>query len=207
MTTTRIQLRRDTAANWTSANPVLLLGEPGIEVDTGNLKYGDGTSAWNVLGYFRSPAIIEQTIPAMATTNLTAFAVNTALFLSMRWEFEVAMVGATFRASNYYAAYIDDDGDPQGAASNGSAVVTSGFILGQMEEPVLVGALLVPRFTSYCSVAVVVRGQVSVYPRPVPLPESDCPTPVDFTCETDCAALAADCGRGDCYNWQGGNCP
>ena len=30
----RIQLRRDTAANWVSANPALLAGEIGIETDT-----------------------------------------------------------------------------------------------------------------------------------------------------------------------------
>ena len=30
----RVQLRRDTAANWTSANPVLASGEMGFESDT-----------------------------------------------------------------------------------------------------------------------------------------------------------------------------
>ncbi len=48
----QIQLRRDTAANWSSANPTLAQGEPGLEIDTGKLKYGDGTTAWNSLPYF-----------------------------------------------------------------------------------------------------------------------------------------------------------
>jgi hypothetical protein len=43
--------RRDTAANWTSANPTLLAGEIGIESDTGYWKVGDGSTAWNSLGY------------------------------------------------------------------------------------------------------------------------------------------------------------
>jgi len=47
-----IQIRRDTAANWTSANPTLASGQPGYETDTGRLKFGDGTTAWNSLGYF-----------------------------------------------------------------------------------------------------------------------------------------------------------
>jgi hypothetical protein len=52
MTTgTRIQLRRDTAATWTSNNPVLALGEPGLETDTDKVKYGDGSTAWASLGY------------------------------------------------------------------------------------------------------------------------------------------------------------
>ena len=48
----RIQLRRDTAANWTSENPVLLAGEMGIETDTRKYKVGDGTLAWSSLSYY-----------------------------------------------------------------------------------------------------------------------------------------------------------
>lgn len=47
----RIRIRRDTAANWASANPTLLLGEAGWETDTGKVKFGNGTSAWNSLTY------------------------------------------------------------------------------------------------------------------------------------------------------------
>jgi len=46
-----IQFRRDTAANWTSVNPVLAEGEPGYETDTGRWKIGDGVTAWNSLNY------------------------------------------------------------------------------------------------------------------------------------------------------------
>ena len=51
MAVVRIQLRRDTAANWTSANPVLGAGEMGIETDTDQFKLGDGTTAWASLAY------------------------------------------------------------------------------------------------------------------------------------------------------------
>ena len=37
-----IQVRRDSAANWTSTDPVLHQGETGLETDTGNAKMGDG---------------------------------------------------------------------------------------------------------------------------------------------------------------------
>lgn len=47
----RIQLRRDPAATWTSVNPVLLEAEMGVETDTGLFKFGDGTTAWNLLDY------------------------------------------------------------------------------------------------------------------------------------------------------------
>jgi hypothetical protein len=49
--TTRIKLRRDTAANWTANNPVLALGEPGLDTDNNAVKYGDGVTAWNSLPY------------------------------------------------------------------------------------------------------------------------------------------------------------
>jgi hypothetical protein len=44
---TQIQIRRGTAAQWTSANPILASGEFGYETDTGKFKIGDGTTAWN----------------------------------------------------------------------------------------------------------------------------------------------------------------
>lgn len=49
---TTIQLRRGTAAQWTSDNPVLQDGELGIETDTAKAKLGDGSTAWTSLGYW-----------------------------------------------------------------------------------------------------------------------------------------------------------
>lgn len=45
------RIRRDEAADWASVNPVLALGEPGLETDTRKVKYGDGSTPWNSLGY------------------------------------------------------------------------------------------------------------------------------------------------------------
>lgn len=50
--TTQIKLRRDTAANWTANNTVVLAaGEAGFETDTGKLKIGNGTNTWASLDY------------------------------------------------------------------------------------------------------------------------------------------------------------
>ena len=43
----KIQLRNDTAANWTTSNPILLKGEMGVEIDTGKFKIGNGTTQWS----------------------------------------------------------------------------------------------------------------------------------------------------------------
>ena len=48
----KILFRRDTAANWTSVDPVLSAGEIGLESDTEKIKLGDGSSSWTELDYF-----------------------------------------------------------------------------------------------------------------------------------------------------------
>ncbi len=47
----KVQLRRATSAQWTSANTVLKNAEPAIETDTGKFKVGDGITPWVLLPY------------------------------------------------------------------------------------------------------------------------------------------------------------
>jgi len=65
---TKIQLRRDTAANWTTTNPVLGAGELGFETDTTKFKIGDGTTAWASLNYYVSSASPTFTGTPLSTT-------------------------------------------------------------------------------------------------------------------------------------------
>jgi hypothetical protein len=48
---TQIKLRRDTAANWATANSVLAQGEPAIDTTNLGIKVGDGTTAWSNLKF------------------------------------------------------------------------------------------------------------------------------------------------------------
>lgn len=48
---TKIIQRHDTAANWTTINPILASGEMGVETDTNKFKFGDGVTAWASLAY------------------------------------------------------------------------------------------------------------------------------------------------------------
>ena len=50
----RIQLRRDTTANWVSENPILAQGEIGLDLTTDTFKIGNGTDDWLTLPYFTS---------------------------------------------------------------------------------------------------------------------------------------------------------
>lgn len=47
----QIQLRRGTASEWSTANPILAEGEFALEKDTKLYKIGDGLNAWNDLPY------------------------------------------------------------------------------------------------------------------------------------------------------------
>ena len=65
----KIQVRRDTTANWTSSNPTLSQGEIGYELNTGKIKIGTGTTAWNSLSYL--------TIATSSVTGTLTFPDNT----------------------------------------------------------------------------------------------------------------------------------
>lgn len=47
----QIQLRRGTAAEWSTNNPILAIGEVGLETDTKYFKLGNGSTPWNTLQY------------------------------------------------------------------------------------------------------------------------------------------------------------
>jgi hypothetical protein len=47
----RIQFRHDTLGNWFTYNPILEVGEPAYETDTGKIKYGNGVDRWRDLPY------------------------------------------------------------------------------------------------------------------------------------------------------------
>jgi hypothetical protein len=72
---TQIQLRRDTAADWTSNNPTLAAGELGYETDTTKFKVGDGTTAWTGLAYNTSAG--GATINNQAENRLTTIGSTT----------------------------------------------------------------------------------------------------------------------------------
>ncbi len=68
---TRIRLRRDTAAQWTATNPVLAAGEVGVDLTSGELRVGDGITAWASLVPIGgvSPEAIEAAVEAYLTAT------------------------------------------------------------------------------------------------------------------------------------------
>lgn len=84
---TRIQLRRDTAANWTSTNPTLSAGEVGVETDTGKFKIGDGSTAWLSL---------DEANPTDLVTEITGSTTD-----------PLAVSGGTLSLQGGFARYVD----------------------------------------------------------------------------------------------------
>lgn len=113
----RIQLRNDTAENWTNANPVLLKGEMGVEIDTGKTKIGNGTDHWKTLKY---SGVDEDTIKGIIDNNRSAFTEVTpnegetdaqalARAITNPKKGDMAVVVRTFvEGKQSYTAYIHD---------------------------------------------------------------------------------------------------
>lgn len=73
----KLLTRNDSAANWTSVNPVLSKGEMGIEIDTNKMKIGDGATTWTNLPYFSDKDHIHGNISSAGTiTSATVAPAN-----------------------------------------------------------------------------------------------------------------------------------
>lgn len=83
--TVRFQQRNGTASEWTSANPVLAVGEVGFETDTKKTKTGDGTTAWNSLDY-------DTSMPA-GTSDVGAALTNTGTDTVPVWAYNGPVEG------------------------------------------------------------------------------------------------------------------
>lgn len=113
----RIQLRNDTAENWTAQNPILLKGEMGVEIDTGKTKIGNGTDNWKTLKY---SGVDEDTIKGIIDNNRSAFTEVTpnegetdaqalARVITNPKKGDMAVVVRTFvEGKQSYTAYIHD---------------------------------------------------------------------------------------------------
>ena len=67
----RIQIRGDSAANWSSVNPILADRELGFETDTRKFKFGNGVTAWSGLSYSASDASAAGMLSALLTVDGT----------------------------------------------------------------------------------------------------------------------------------------
>ena len=74
---TQIQIRRGTASQWTSTNPVLAAGELGLETDTGKVKAGNGSSNWNSLSYVGAGVTAGTGLSGGGTSGTVTLSIDT----------------------------------------------------------------------------------------------------------------------------------
>lgn len=104
----RFLLRRDTAENWTSTNPILADGEQGYETDTKKMKIGNGTTAWSSLPYFTGGGGTTTTPQTTSGIILDAGKPNTSYTLTPTLDLgEVTGTeDKSFMRTLIYAAFI-----------------------------------------------------------------------------------------------------
>lgn len=140
---TKILVRRDTAANWTTNNPTLAAGEFGLETNTNFIKRGDGATAWATLPYFNNLAS-QQDVSITTLLNGQVLVWNST---STKWENATPSPGVTDHdllsniGTNDHDAidsFIDSVGDASGicplnASSQIDATYLPASVLGALE--------------------------------------------------------------------------
>jgi hypothetical protein len=124
-----IELRRGTASQWTTANPVLHAGEPGFEIDTGKLKIGDGTTAWTSLAYTGSGAA-GQGVATGGTTG-QVLKKNSGTNFDTSWVSAAVPAGGTTgqvlgksSGTDYATAWVDQTGGTGDVAASTHAATS-----------------------------------------------------------------------------------
>ena len=102
MSGARIQLKRSTAASWTSNNPVLFVGEIGYETDTKKFKIGDGSTAWTSLTYSSIPLNLAS-INDLGDVTITAAADGDFL----RWNGTAWVNDAVNLSTDTIGSYVE----------------------------------------------------------------------------------------------------
>lgn len=106
---TKIVVRNDTVANWTTKNPVLLKGELGIEIDTNLIKIGNGTATWTELPYVNESAPAETTYHATPTEGQSDLdAIAAVVGAAELHEGDTAIVTRNIGTADHksYTAYV-----------------------------------------------------------------------------------------------------
>lgn len=124
----QIQLRHDTASNWSSANPILAIGEVGIETDTNQIKVGNGVNTWSALPYggIQGPAQTNslQDFGSGEDGNVTISAGTTNLVSDVYYN-NLTITGSGQLRTNGYRVFVKNNLDLSNAGAN--AITASGL--------------------------------------------------------------------------------
>ena len=94
----KIQLRRGTTSDWSTANTVLSAGEVGVNTTTSQIKVGNGSTAWNSLSYFSSGTITQITASTGLKLNTVAAATSTGGVVTLEVDTSTVMMRSVVNA-------------------------------------------------------------------------------------------------------------
>jgi hypothetical protein len=69
----KIKFKRDTAANWSSANPVLDSGEAGFDTTNNKIKIGNGSNNWSSLNYLNASTTWDDVTNKPSDVTFTSY--------------------------------------------------------------------------------------------------------------------------------------
>lgn len=138
----KLRTRISTASEWTSVNPILELGEIGIESDTFNMKVGNGSSAWNSLGYYGMTPV-GTILPYGGSTAPPGYAIcdgsaisrtiYAALFAAIGTSWGVGDGATTFNIPDLRGAFLRGTGS-HGSETKADGNAYSGPSVGSSED-------------------------------------------------------------------------
>jgi hypothetical protein len=127
-----IQLRRDTASDWTAAATVLASGELGMETDTLMFKVGDGSTAWASLSYYTG----SLTLDALDNVSITSNAAGEILKWTGSAWINQTLAEAGIQSPPSEGAFADGDKtklDAQSGTNSGDESAASDSTAGVIE--------------------------------------------------------------------------
>jgi hypothetical protein len=190
---TRIQVRRDSAANWTSNNPTLADGEIGFETDTGLFKIGTNNTSWASLEYAQVSAqgynLLNGTVTLFDSYSQEELStIGTVPELPYQLKVYTSVdnyaytVGDTVKIKNFYDV---EDVNPNLSASATSvealdSSIYSGYATFNLSEPISVysGQYIIatdpnnPGWVQLCQIITISGTEVFVSYSTMTLPES-----------------------------------
>jgi hypothetical protein len=125
----QIQFRRDTDANWTSANPTLAAGEMGINTTTNQFKIGNGSTAWNSLSYAPISGTVAQ-LNAIEDVTITSAANGDLL----KWNGSAWVNAAGYALLNSPTLTGTPEAPTAAANTNTTQIATTAFVTGAVTD-------------------------------------------------------------------------
>lgn len=117
---TYILPRTDTAANFTSVNPILRYGELARESDTGRTKVGDSVTAWTSLAY-----VDTNRTTATISTNTAAGAAAKTEYVYLVTNSSTLTLPTAVGNANSYTVQNSGVGTPVVATTGGQTILGS----------------------------------------------------------------------------------